>query len=283
MKSGKVEEMTDKPKGPFFLIKMIEKKGAPVWVDIRIDDWDGRDREYPRITVIYEDGNEVVIDIIRTVLNNTVSIGHPFILAAIHRWEQIIRYHHALARDRRGASVSATRRIQFERYTVAKNHLENIGKALLKGAKARAIDKEIAFSFHTRIYEYALHRAWNLLSEGTVKKIKNDEAKIRLILEKLSAIPDLAESVIAFLRSTKGKRFLHKPGNWQTICNAYISFCLRVDVGTVRAYRSKAKRKIEETQDEALFDYLFPETRRKINRLQPLIPGLTVRLTDSNR
>src|SRR5215216_4980639 len=125
------------------------------------------DRKWPRATIRYYDESEESIDIIKTVKENAISIGHPLVLHAIRRWEHIVLYHHAFS----GGGQYKTSRINF--YIVAKTHLENLGKALLEGIRNRAIPREYALYIRRALgtdmdYVY-LEMAWEMLAEDDVK------------------------------------------------------------------------------------------------------------------
>ena len=55
-----------------------------------IHDWMGSDREWPRAVVIRPNGSGNEIDILASVRLDAASVGHPAILCAIKRWEEII-------------------------------------------------------------------------------------------------------------------------------------------------------------------------------------------------
>jgi hypothetical protein len=160
--------------------------------EIRIDDWEGMDRTWPRATIRYYDESERSVDIIKSVREHAMSIGHPLILHAIRRWERLVLYHSALS----GGGQYKTSNIDF--YRIARSHLENLGKALIEGVKNRALAKEFAPYIRRALgtdmdYVY-LQRAWEMLSESEVKyrqfgegikKERSPKDKRRLIAKKL--------------------------------------------------------------------------------------------------
>lgn len=160
------------------LIRRIEATDLSKYLgsEIRIDDWEGRDMFWPRATVLYRDGREETIDIIKTVRENASSIGHPAILLAIRRWEHLVLYHHSLS----GGGQYKTTKEDF--YKLAKDHLQKIGEALLVGAKERVIPKELTLLIRQILgsdldYIY-LRRVWKLLGRDDIKwKILNDETR----------------------------------------------------------------------------------------------------------
>lgn len=62
---------------------------------VEIHDWKGADRKWPRAVVIRSDRSGNEIDILASVRQYAASIGHPAILCAIKRWEEIIIYQSA--------------------------------------------------------------------------------------------------------------------------------------------------------------------------------------------
>jgi hypothetical protein len=187
-----VNHLSSEERAEFFKriggIDSIEYLGG----EIRIDDWQGMDRKWPRATIRYHDESEKNIDIIKTVRENATSIGHPLILHAIRRWERLVLYHSALS----GGGQYKTSDIDF--YRIAKTHLENIGKALIEGVRNRAIAKEFAPYIRRALgtdmdYVY-LQRAWEMLADSEIKykrfgegvrKQRSPGDKRRLIAKKL--------------------------------------------------------------------------------------------------
>src|SRR3989442_7087015 len=62
-----------------------------------ICDLHGNDLWHPKVLIKYQDGTEQWIDIFESIRNNATSVGHPIILQAIRRWEQIIRWNQSKA------------------------------------------------------------------------------------------------------------------------------------------------------------------------------------------
>src|SRR5262249_5990668 len=110
---------------------------------VKIEDSSGQFRKRPVIIVNYfreefrqrlAGAKQILderIDILATVKGNPASIGHPLILFAIKRWVEMIRNHRALAS--KNVDPAST-----EKYTVAKEHLNNLWSALIEGAEERA-------------------------------------------------------------------------------------------------------------------------------------------------
>jgi hypothetical protein len=275
---------------------------VPGWVDIRIDWWDRKDRHYPKVTVLYSDGSTVCIDIIKSILNNEASIGHPFIVRAISHLSGIVRYHRALAvnkkesQDSKRRGSNPSRSLYKERYDVAKKQLERIGKALAEGAAERALNAETAFDFHTRFEDTPLRHTWLFLQKEEVKSMP-DPKKIEAIkeffnqgLEKVEGIKKTLKSNPAgelmseFLSSEDGCKFLKNPGrDYRSIRNIFADWLFghKQLSSTAKTYRSRAKK--NKSKENALTHFLFPETNNKYNILESSNPTLIVVFEQSNK
>ena len=254
---------------------------------VRIYDWKGNDRRWPRAVVENPDPESTAlryvpyqsIDIIKTIKNNPTSIRHPAILLAVHRWQQIIHYHHSLpSRKKKKVEVKAVGGDSYERAAsprtltckIAEDHLKHAGEALLEGAREQILPKETALGNFIRwngllgrMKEY-LHIAWELLTDPEIKKKCRQSEKLAILQERLRAegkkhnllsrsLPDdlstpaldfeeiYIEQVIHFLNSEKGRSFLTNRKNWVTIKAAFESWYLFLDKSTLRKYRSQEK------------------------------------------
>lgn len=216
---------------------------ATVW----IYDLNKSDRDKPRAVIEYKDGFKETIDIIESVRNNAASIGHPVILLAIHRWEQIVRYHRSFRGKKEYLDLFRREPLRLKAddtlFKIAQDHLESIGEALLKGAKKRALTKEAIFVMavgglgYDVEYSY-LRLATELLTTEEIKKIRNIKRKLNVIREKLERLGSerfllrceedfnisdeefrelrdkfLITPIIDFLKSENGGRFLHQEIN----------------------------------------------------------------------
>lgn len=225
-------------------------------LEIFFNDSEGQDKENPRITILYYDETELSIDILASVKNNAASIGHPLILFAIRRWEEIVRvyYHRAI---RRGD----------ERCEIAKKHLERVGSALLVGSKQRAVSKETSFKYEVT-KSSCIDLAWELLGKDDFKNIRKDGDKLIELANSLmnarvpphppidtigkkrvghfrdpriDILADICQ-VINFLKSKKGKAFLTRRRSRVVFRNAFDACRSGIDIGTVRKYKSIAMR-----------------------------------------
>jgi hypothetical protein len=148
--------------------------------EIRIDDWQGKDKVSPRATIEYADGTAETIDIIASIQANAVSLSHPAMLCAIQRWEEAVVYSNALI-------ISPPYLPSRANYVeLAKKHLKRLSAALLNGAKKRRIPKELAVDlFVVKLGlqdDYVvLHKAWEWLGETEIKTTRNTQQKLKKI------------------------------------------------------------------------------------------------------
>ena len=82
------------------------------------------------------------------------------------------------------------------RVELAQTHLDRVGRALLKGAKARAIPKEEALDVYVQKLGldtdyYYLHFAWQLLGEDEIKKTRRPELRLKMLEAQLNDFPAL--------------------------------------------------------------------------------------------
>ena len=166
---------------------------------IQIHDLIRGDRSKPRAVIVYRDGSKDSIDIIESVKNNAPSIGHPAILLAIHRWEQIIRYHRTFRGNEKYYDNFRDKPLKLkpnEIMEIAERHLERIWTALREGAKKRALTKEEVFVLavsdlgYDKEYLY-LRLATEILATGEIQKIRRTSGKLEEMRKKLESLgPD---------------------------------------------------------------------------------------------
>jgi hypothetical protein len=275
-------DVVDEAKGPLIGVTVADHRNGPKWVNIKVDDWHGNDRKQPRVTIEYNDGSEKSFNILESILANSASIGHPLILVAIRRWEKIIQYYQARSRDRK--KTTPVRRRQIERYTMAKNHLRRVGQALLKGAQARVLSKEMSFTIQSNLDFFpespsCLFLVWKMLGEDEFKTIRNIAGKKRLLREKLSASPEAIDRIIAFFESTEGHPFLQKRSAWKAIKNAFDSWRFGYPIETVKKYRSAASS--QEVGDEGMeIRSVIPEEGNKYNVVEQWLPSIRLKPID---
>lgn len=249
-----------------FLSNLIGATGS-TW------DWQGDDLRHPRVLIKYHDGTEQWIDIFESVRNNATSIGHPIILHAIRRWEQIVRWNQSKANK--------------EVREIAKRHLTNLGKAMLHGAKDRKVDIAKAFvakaasGANAGANYFTLARAWKVLQEPKVRKIKNNldlklntvrkELLDRLMTETSNPTDEVREFIdrqasdISDFIKAQGLAFLNKRHGWSEFLNTFDAWrflgkrqATSTKKKTVTQYRSRARFSTQDESDETRF--LFPET-----------------------
>lgn len=100
-----------------------------------INDWLEVNLENPCAVIIYSNGDRESIDILDSVRKNATSIGHPVILRAIERWEQVVLTQYSLSRKKTSNAIWEAAQGDFK--SIAKKHLSNISKALLQAAQDR--------------------------------------------------------------------------------------------------------------------------------------------------
>ncbi|MFL6275394.1 MAG: hypothetical protein ACJ74G_09290, partial [Blastocatellia bacterium] len=136
------------------------------------NDWTEPNLESPCLIVMYPEGDWESIDILASVRKNAASIGHPAILLAIKRWEQVVLTQYPLSRKKTSNAIMKAARGDFK--AAAKKHLENISKALLEAAQdpERRNSKLTMFRMLSlRIDEAAdtyLKLVWEMLGEDDV-------------------------------------------------------------------------------------------------------------------
>ena len=238
-------------------------------------DWQGKDLRRPKVLIKFHDGTEKWIDIFESVKDNASSIGHPIILQAIRRWEQIIRWNQSQSKANKEARE------------IAKRHLTNLGKYLIQGAKERKVDIATAFvakaasGANVGANYFTLRSAWKLLHEPNVKRIKYQlDHKIDIVrkelLEWLMAeasnptdevrefITRQVSDISDFLKAQE-LPFLNKQHGWIEFRNTFDAWrffgrsqATSTQKKTVTHYRSRAKSSSRDELDDTRF--LFPET-----------------------
>jgi hypothetical protein len=247
----------------------------------------GKDEAKPRAVITYPNGETESIDIIESVRRNAASIGHPAILFALHRWEQMIRHLTFLPKDIQAylreydtAGLSLSPKQVGDK---AESHLMRIGEALVEGAKKRALRKELLLGVLENVYgqksvtnEY-LEKTWELLGSKEIREVDNESLKLERLRNllydwKYSEIAkeyrdelfpkeflknDVIEVILDFL-SSSGSRFLakrRKPKQSSAFHNAFYSSRYDVNVDTLKSYRSRTK---QSPIGESDAEYLVP-------------------------
>lgn len=174
-----IEALSDKDRA-FVLERLYQEK------IIVINDWLGQNKQQPCAVIIYSRDQWESIDIIASVKNNAVAIGHPAILVAIRRWEQAVLNQYPLSRskkdkDKQKQSNKPETRNSKARWKaargdfkwIAEDHLERIGKALLEAAKSPKHRRSSLNIFKTLMQRIEidinyLKLIWRILSQDEI-------------------------------------------------------------------------------------------------------------------
>ncbi|MBI4854298.1 MAG: hypothetical protein HY819_21065 [Acidobacteria bacterium] len=223
-------------------------------ITIEIDDMSRGREESPRAILHYSDGSKKGIDILESVKKNPVSIGHPAILLAIRRWEQLVRLNKIFFED-----VYNDKYPPIEDYNQSKikqnkqiaTYLKDIGAALYKSAKERELSRETAFKLYVDYLgldkqDTYLYKAWKLLKTEEFKKIQNVSVKLDELRKQLNQEKDVKpykisiNRVIDFFTSDTGARFFYKPYDWPGTRNTFLGWRFKVQKNTVKDYNFRA-------------------------------------------
>lgn len=217
------------------------------------------------ITVFsYPDGQRRAYDVLATVYHNAASIAHPAVICAIQHWEEVIRLRKAMALPdaydkilpRDGIAWGLRSEMIDDAYDRAISGLQNIGKALLAGAKSRILDQSTAFSVRVGTSgldrdDTYLHRAWELLGTAQIKLERGDQKLMRLESELRKSLflrPVISiERVLDFLKQRSA--FLSRRPAWRTMLGSFLSWRFSVDDKKSQKYRSRPTRKHAPSED----------------------------------
>lgn len=257
------EEITDlSPEARDFLLHLFgiitpyDLRGWKVAIDD--DPIGGR----PCAVIKNRDGQEIErIDILGSIEDDLLSIGHPSILRAIHHWSQVVKFNHAL---------SSTDFFLGNAYSeMAGKYLKKIVEVLKAHADGKhALPKHESLVGHIKYFSYDeestnLHKAWELLGDETVKSVKDADRKIDTIEKRLSefSYQDIKNGIITksqvieFLKTERGRRYVNmkrRPA-WKTVRNAFLTWRFGLGVitdkessATIVSYFSKSRKKVED-------------------------------------
>lgn len=236
------------------------EQGNLLEAEITIHCQEGRDKDFPRVTIRHHDGRWETIDIIKTIENNALSIGHPAVLLAIQLWEQTIRCQRVLNPTRRKWRKTQYERTLDEPYKLAKRHLERVGKALLEGAKSRAMSKFDVFRADTKIHESDyewLRLAWEGLGDNEIKKIRNSDMRLSRLKQKMidlyqakprltppsdfvmRSVGEWMDRIIEFIKDSGVHR--KRRITWAAMKNRFDAWRFGLEGKTIRTYNSLGK------------------------------------------
>lgn len=236
-------------------------------IAIEIDDMNIKQKA-PQAILHYPDGSTKVIDILESVKKNAISIGHPAILLAIRRWEQLVRLNKFFFDDacnKKYDLVKERNELESRLNDNIATYLKNIGAALYEGAKEREFSREEAFKLQVETLdidkqENYLYKAWDLLGRKEFRKIRNFESKLTKLREQLSQEKTVSKpkilinEVIGFFDSTSGRQHFNKHFSWPATRNAFLAWCFSLQQSTVKSYYSRSNKKVTPKQE---FDKRF--------------------------
>ena len=263
------------------LLGLSRTATGTVWLDfgeisesmIQIDDGSSTEREerpfaYIWLTQGYERCVETV-DIIESVKQNPMSIGHPAILFAIHRWQEVIQAQRLIARDDVDSARDETMRA-FKRafdggleLESAKRNLDKLMKAFKDGVRDRRITNEVAFAIKAKSMgllgskDNLLYKAWQRLAPKYVKDFDSpDDRRKRIkdfLLEAERAQPNLATNlsirkVMNFLEED-GARFVYdeksvasRRPQWKVFWHAFLAWNFQMKPTSIQEYLERANK-----------------------------------------
>jgi hypothetical protein len=270
--------------------------GEILAAEITIDDLSSKEREerpyahirFPSDLGRPEDDRRLTIDILKSIRNDARCIGHPVVLFAVDRWQQVLlaraKFERGDIYTRNGNSPkrvfakSLNRVFSGEKdVEVAERNLKEIGNALLRGIASRAISNEAAFSLMVgewQLEKSPLREAWKLLKAPRARDRAqaNDPVRVKTIrshLKKQARNSDWrlsVETVTLFLK-TAGKEFVgadedgksQRP-NWKAFRKAFVAWRSVVRPETVQQYIKRAKK--ESVDPNVIYTpTLFPPPR----------------------
>jgi hypothetical protein len=249
--------------------------------EIVIHDWEGNDRHRPRATVILADGAQEEIDILELLDFDPMSIGHMAIRLALKRWVEIIRYRRTYSNyynywwssyfdEKTGDFTGSSPVSRPEQFEVARSHLMYISPASLKSAEKASYSKAAAVEIERWINEAAgnalLHNTYDLLEDAEIKRIRNDEQRLRALMNKLRASGQKEIEFFgsypmwrmdAFLKSPDGERFLFNRNRWDAFKASFEAWHFSINKDSLRRYRSEGRKEVARKWQREI--NLFPE------------------------
>ena len=253
---GQIKALTAKDQARLIERLGLERAANLLKAHVKIHDLNTQDRVKPRVVISYPDGTKESIDIIASVRNNAVSIGHPAILLAIRRWEYIVRYYRNLTGKPAKYLRNYRPDVPFDNINqIAVDHLERLVDALVDGVKGRALTKErLVTLFLTKLgldtnYTYLLE-AWRLLGKDEIKNANRESTQFMRLRKGLNEIDpyslkerrkSLIDPVVDFLSSPQGRKWLVKRKTKSAMINDFDAWRLGLTKSTLRKYRSKGK------------------------------------------
>jgi hypothetical protein len=226
-------------------------------------------RPHARISFYPHTQNHVqIIDIIESVKNNPLAIGHPAIMYAIYNWQQVIHAKRVIERDDVTSrdEIGQVAKQVFgggREVEIAKRNLKRISQVLVEGANKRALSKEAAFAANVELLglglegtDSFLHKAWERLAGDFVEKVlEKIETELRA-LERLGEVNTPGRipisRVMGFLKDggqKGGRKFVayneegvsSRPA-WKVFRNAFLAWFYDLEQGSVQQYLEDAAK-----------------------------------------
>lgn len=259
-------------------------------LEVRIDDTRESRHRKPIAEITYPDGSTQHIDILASIENNILSLGHPAILTAICRWREMVAYENLVLDDvytkEENIDYPTKNKTDKEQYrykheylklfiedekeyrSQVKKHLEKI-VTILKRKEHISIEQAYALRLEADGIDFndkesILYKTWELLADPEIKKCRTENNKREKIQERLKTFPVSTKGysvtrIIDFLKSEKGEFYLRtkKRVNWLIFFNAFFSWKFAIEPVTLTNYRSRAKNQDSSSkqtpQDIAVF------------------------------
>ena len=213
------------------------------------------------------------IDILESVRKDATAISHPVVAFAIYHWQRIINAKRVFEREDVITSDEWEKLAKemwggLREVRIAENNLKALGKALVEGAKNRAIPNETALSLKMESLglgvndkNTVLHKAWERLDSRFIERTDETEqmlVKIEAELQRFERQPysdnrlrriDSAR-VMQFLKDggeTGGSRYVgNSPEGvslrprWKVFLNAFAAWYFGIKQGVLQGYLEKA-------------------------------------------
>jgi hypothetical protein len=283
--------------------KLILTATGTAWLDlgdifeaqIEIDSKSSTEREsepYARISYYPSFQNQVeTIDIIKSVKNNPLAIGHPAILYAVYNWlravhaKRVIERDDVTSRDELGQIAKQVFGGARDVENAVRN-LESISKALIEGAKERALSNQAAFAANVELLglqledtDSFLYKAWERLTGDFIERVLEKIEAELTALERSGEVHTPGRITIArvmeFLRDggrNGGKRYVgnNKKGvsrrpPWKVFRNAFLAWFYGLDQRSVQQYLEDAAK--EAVDIDQIFQPSFTSHVTTVHRM----------------
>lgn len=142
-----IANLSDEERTQLFQEMNLEQQ-RKVLIQIEFDDRSDIGKNAPSILCTYPDGKAQKIFIYDEIKKDPCKLADPLIQLCIYRWKNITQYKHLVTKDD---------------YSIAKNHLEQLGVKLIKGIETSVIPKEIAYLVDVSPLEFEyIKKIWDI-------------------------------------------------------------------------------------------------------------------------